>query len=149
VKFEGSALLPGTREQVWKLLTDPALLAKLLPGCESLLPDGPDRYKVTVKFGIAAISGKYSGAVELLDQQPPASLRMKLEGKGAPGFMRGEGRVELTDKDGQTDVRYTGEAMVGGLIASVGQRMIEVTARKIVQQFFADASAQLKPSRDG
>lgn len=144
MKLAGTALLPGTREEVWKLLTDPERLAKILPGAERLEPDGPDRYKVSVKFGIAAITGKYAGAVQLTDQKPPDSLRMRVEGKGSPGFMKGEGEIQLRQKGEQTDVHYSGEAQVGGLIASVGQRMIEGAAKKIVQQFFEAAAAQLR-----
>jgi carbon monoxide dehydrogenase subunit G len=144
VKLEGTTLLPGTPEQVWELLNDPTRLAKCLPGAETLEPDGPDRYKVHVKFGIAAISGKYAGTVELKDKKPPLSLRMRVEGKGSPGFMSGEGRLELSAKGGQTEVRYAGDAQVGGVIASVGQRMIEAAARRIVQQFFESCAAQLK-----
>lgn len=144
MKLEGTALLPGTRQQVWEFLTDPNRLVKALPGAEKLEPDGPDRYKVSVKFGIAAITGKYAGAVALTDQQPPDSLRMKVEGKGTPGFMKGDGRLQLTQKGGETEVHYAGEAQVGGLIASVGQRMIEAAAKKIVQQFFESAAAQLR-----
>jgi carbon monoxide dehydrogenase subunit G len=144
VKFEGRAQLPGTRPQVWQLLTDPARLEGLLPGAEKLEAAGPDRYKVAVKFGIAAITGKYAGAVEITEKDEPSSLRMKIEGKGAPGFMRGEGRLELHEKSGGTEVRYAGDAQVGGVIASVGQRMIEAAAKKIIQQFFDSAAAALR-----
>lgn len=144
MKIQGSYVLQGSREQVWELLTDPARLAKLLPGCERLEADGPDRYKVAVKFAIAAITGKYAGSVELSDKQPRASLRMRVEGKGAPGFMKGEGQLELVAKDGNTEVRYSGEAQVGGVIASVGQRMVEAAAKKIIHQFFDSATKALK-----
>jgi carbon monoxide dehydrogenase subunit G len=144
VKVQGTVLLPAGREQVWDLLTDPAKLAKLLPGCEKLEPDGPDRYKVAIKFALAAISGKYVGSVELSQKKPPESLRMVLEGKGTPGFMRGEGSIHLAEKKGQTELRYEGEAQVGGMIAAVGQRMIDVAARRIIQQFFDSAAAQLR-----
>ena len=88
MKVQGTVQLPGSREQVWDLLTDPTKLAKLLPGCEKLEPDGPDRYKVAIKFALAAISGKYAGSVELSEKKPHESLRMVLEGKGTPGFMQ-------------------------------------------------------------
>lgn len=144
MKVHGSYLLPGSREQVWELLTDPARLVKLLPGAEELVPDGPDRYKVSVKFGIAAITGKYAGSVALTEKKQPASLRMRVAGKGIPGFMNGEGKLELHAKGNQTEVLYDGEAQVGGVIASVGQRMIESAAKRIIQQFFESAAAQLK-----
>lgn len=144
MKLAGTYLLPGTPEQVWDLLNDPERLAKLLPGCERLEPDGPDRYKAAVKFALAAISGKYAGSLQFLEKKPPRLLRLRLDGKGVPGFVKGEGQLELTEKHGQTEVRYSGEAQIGGMIAAVGQRMVDVAARKTVQQFFEAAAAQLK-----
>ena len=144
MKLAGTATLPGTPEQVWELLNDPSRLAKALPGCERLDPDGPDRYKAVIKFALAAISGNYSGSVELSDKKPPHSLRLKMDGRGLPGWVKGEGVLKLTAKKGQTEVDYSGDAQVGGMIASVGQRMMESAAKKIVQQFFEDAAKQLK-----
>lgn len=146
MKLAGHYTLPGPPEKVWDLLTDPVRLAKLLPGCERLDPDGPDRFKAAVKFGLAAISGKYAGTLEFSEKKPHQSLRMKISGKGIPGFVDGSGLVELAGKSGQTEVSYTGDAQVGGMIASVGQRMIEGAAKKIVDQFFAGAAEELKKS---
>jgi carbon monoxide dehydrogenase subunit G len=147
VKISGSYSLPAPSEQVWALLNDPERLAKSLPGCERLEPDGPDRYKVVVKFALAAISGSYSGSLQISEKKPPHSMRLRLEGKGVPGFVRGEGQLELVEKHGQTELRYSGEAQVGGMIAAVGQRMIEGAARKIVQQFFESVAAQLRAAQ--
>jgi len=144
MKLAGQYLLPAPPVKVWELLTDPVRLAKLLPGCERLDPDGPDRFKAAVKFGIAAISGKYAGTIEFSDKKPPKSLRMKLSGKGIPGFVDGVGHIELAETEGHTELRYTGEAQVGGMIASVGQRMIEGAARKIMDQFLAAVTEELK-----
>ena len=144
MKLAGQYTLPAPPEKVWALLTDPVRLAKLLPGCERLDPDGPDRFKAAVKFGIAAISGKYAGTLEFAEKKPPNSMRMKLSGKGLPGFVDGTGHVELSENGNQTDLRYTAEAQVGGMITSVGQRMIEGAAKKIVDQFFAAAAEELK-----
>src|SRR5712691_11496034 len=146
MKLEGRYTLPAPPEKVWALLTDPQRLAKLLPGCERLDPDGPDRYKAAVKFALAAISGKYAGSLELAEKKRPRSMRMKIEGKGVPGFMKGEGDLELIDKRGQTELHYRGEAQVGGMIAAVGQRMLDAAARKIIQEFFECAAAELKSS---
>lgn len=149
MKLAGTAILPAPPAEVWSLLTDATRLARLLPGCERLEPDGPDRYKAAVKFGIAAISGKYAGTLEFAQKKPPHSLLLKLDGKGLPGFVKGEGYIELTAKGGDSEIAYVGEAQVGGLIASVGQRMIEGAARKIVQQFFDAAKTELASAKSG
>lgn len=150
MKIQGSTVLPAPRERVWQSLIDPAFLAKCLPGAQELTPDGPGRYKVSLKMALAAFSGKFEGAVHLSDEQPPESFRMAVEGRGAPGFMKGQGTIALRDAPhqaaAQTEVRYDGEAQVGGVIASVGSRMIEAAAKKIVQQFFDAAAAELRAS---
>jgi uncharacterized protein len=144
MKLAGSYTLGGTPEQVWAVITDPQRLARALPGCERLDPDGADRYKAVIGFALAAISGKYSGSLEFADKKQPHSLRLKLEGRGTPGFLKGEGQVQLQARGKQTELRYAGEAQVGGMIAGVGQRMIEVAARRLVAQFF-DKLAQEFP----
>ncbi len=149
MKFEGTARLPATPAEVFSLLTDASRLARLLPGCERLEPDGPDRYKAAVKFGLAAISGKYAGTLEFAEKRPPHSLVLKMDGKGLPGFVKGEGRIELAAKGSDTELTYSGEAQVGGLIASVGQRMIDAAARKIVQQFFEAVKTELASTKSG
>lgn len=143
MKLSGSYLLPGPPEAVWELLTDPVRLAKCLPGCESLEAIGKDRYTVKAKFAVAAIGGSFSGAVTLTEKKPPRCLKLKIEGRGAPGHMTGEGRIELGARGSQTEVRYDGSAQVGGLIAAVGQRMIEAAAKRIVGQFFENAARAL------
>jgi uncharacterized protein len=147
VKLAGTLILPASPEEVWALLTDASRLAPWRPGCERLEPDGPDRYKAAVKFGIAAISGKYAGTLEFAEKKPSHSLVLKMDGKGLPGFVKGQGRIELLPKGSDTQLTYSGEAQVGGLIASVGQRMLDAAARKIVQQFFESAKAELASAR--
>ena len=149
MKLQGSAQVPAAREKVWQSLTDPAFLAKCLPGAQSLTPDGPGRYKVSLKMGIAAFSGKFDGAVQLSNEHPPESFRMCVEGRGAPGFLKGQGTITLHEDHRhapQTEVHYDGEAQVGGVIASVGSRMIEAAAKKIIQQFFDVVASQFRAS---
>ena len=143
MNLSGVVTLPGAPAQVWALLTDAPRLARLLPGCERLEPDGPGRYKAAVKFGVAAISGKYAGSLEFSEEMPPRSLVLKLDGRGLPGFVQGQARIELAPKGSETEVRYSGDAQIGGMIATVGQRLLEAAARKIVQQFFDSAAAEL------
>jgi carbon monoxide dehydrogenase subunit G len=143
MKLSGSVILAAPPESVWTAINDPIILAKCLPGCERLDPDGPDRFKAAVSFGLAAISGKYAGSLELIEKKPPHSMLLKMEGMGIPGFVKGQGRVELRAKGKQTELHYEGEAQVGGMIAAIGQRMIEAASKKIVAQFFEKFSVEL------
>ncbi len=142
MRLSGTHTFSATPEKVWAAINDPVILARALPGCDRLEPDGPDRFKAVVSFGLAAITGKYAGSVELADKNPPHSMVLRMEGKGIPGFVKGQGRMELNAKGKQTELRYEGEAQVGGMIAAVGQRMIEAAAKKIVSQFFEKFAAE-------
>jgi carbon monoxide dehydrogenase subunit G len=75
--------------------------------------------------------------VRLFDLEPPNKYRMAVEGTGAPGFVRGDASMQLSDADGgNTRVGYNADVQVGGLIASVGQRMLGGVSRMMLDQFF-------------
>ena len=137
MKIEGSYEVPVPREKVWNAFLDPATLGKAIPGCEGLEEIGPNEYKAVMKVGVAAIKGTFEGKVKLSDIQPPERYTMAVEGKGGPGFVRGEATMQLSDAEGGgTKVSYSADVQVGGLIASVGQRMLGGVSKMMLDQFF-------------
>lgn len=144
MKLSGSHTFSAPRQRVWEFFNDPARLAKVLPGAGPLESIGPDKYKAQIKFALAAFTGTYGGTLELAEKRPPESLRLRVEGKGGPGFMKGEGRLTFGEAGENTTVTYEGDAQVGGLIAAVGSRMIEAAAKKILQQFFEGVDQELR-----
>lgn len=136
MKIEGAADIPAPRDRVWAAFLDPEILAQALPGCEKLEAIGPNEYKATMKIGVAAIKGTFEGKVKLSDLEPPTRYRMAVEGSGGPGFVRGTAGMELSDVDGGTRVSYDADVQVGGLIASVGQRMLGGVTKMMLDQFF-------------
>ncbi len=136
MKIEGSADIPAPREKVWAAFLDPNILAQALPGCEKLEAIGEHEYKATMKVGVAAIKGTFEGKVKLSDLEPPNRYRMAVEGSGGPGFVRGDAGMQLSDVEGGTKVSYDADVQVGGLIASVGQRMLGGVTKMMLDQFF-------------
>ncbi len=143
MKLEGSYKVAAPRDIVWKYLLNPEVLARAMPGCEKLDPNPDGSYSAELKMGIAMVRGTYRGRVEILDPVPPEHFRMKVEGQGSGGFLKGEGTLTLAESGSETLISYTGEAQVGGLFASVGQRMILTAARQIVEQFFQAFAKQV------
>ncbi len=144
MQLEGQIRIPAPRETVYSKLLDPSVLAKALPGCEHLDPDGENRYRARMKVGVGAVKGAYDGVVEILDQQSPERFRMKIDGKGPGSFLKGEGTLAFAEESGQTIVKYSGEAQIGGLLASVGQRMVQAASKQIVGQFFQAFARQIQ-----
>ena len=136
VKIEGTYTFNAPRERVWQTLLDPKIMAQCMPGCESLNEVAPDQYEATMKIGIASVKGSYKGKVSIKDKQVPSHYILSGEGSGGPGFMRGDVAIDLEESNGQTVLKYCTDAHVGGIIASVGQRMLNGVAKMMVDQFF-------------
>jgi len=88
MKIEGTQELHTPRERVYAALTDPQVLQRCIPGCESLEKTGDDSYAVTIKAGIGAIKGIFKGNVRLEDMRAPEHYRIVVDGKGGPGFVK-------------------------------------------------------------
>lgn len=134
MKINGTYTLHAPIAKVWAFLMNPDDIAKVLPGCEKLEEIGPDTYQALLKIGIAAVKGTYTGSVQLWDKTPPTRYRMRLDGSGTPGFVKGEAVVGLEAQDGNTVLTYEADTQVGGLIANVGQRMISGVAKLVINQ---------------
>ncbi|HEV7191739.1 MAG TPA: carbon monoxide dehydrogenase subunit G [Jatrophihabitantaceae bacterium] len=138
MKISGDAVLHAPVERVWSALNDPAVLVQTIPGCERLEPTGPDSYRMVVTAGVASIKGTYSGQVELAEQQEPNSFLMIASGAGGPGTVSTEVRVRLADAgDGSTRLSYDADAVIGGVVAGVGQRMLVGVAKRMAGEFFS------------
>jgi carbon monoxide dehydrogenase subunit G len=125
---------------------DPNILAACIPGCQSLTDDGNNAYSMKLKVVLAALSGDFTGKVAIEDPQPPASYRLRLDGAGRIGFLRGHGDLRLSASDnGGTVVYYGGDVHAGGTLASVGQRLMDTTARMMIRRFFESVTTRLGP----
>lgn len=141
MKISGSYSVPAPRERTFQLLQDPVVLAACMPGTDHLERLAEDEYEMKMKVVISSIGGLFGGKVRLADQNPPDSFRLIVEGSGKIGFLKGEGVLNLAEQsDATTEVNFDGEVQVGGTIASVGQRLIDTTAKLIIKRFFAKFS---------
>jgi carbon monoxide dehydrogenase subunit G len=144
VKLEGIYTFDAPRETVWQALLDPEVLARTMPGCEKLEQIGENEYKGALKIRVGPVQGQFEGIVNLSNINAPESYRMQVDGKGAPGFMKGVGEVRLEDQGESTLMYYTGEAQVGGRIASVGQRLLDSSAKALTRQSLDGLHEQIK-----
>ena len=144
MKIEGQFAFEAIPPQaVWEFLTDANRISQCLPGCEKLEQTGEGAYDLQMRFGIGSINGIFGGSIRLHDLQPTSEYKMSVNGSGSPGFVKGEGAVQLTPEAAGTLVKYSGDVSAGGPIASLGQRMIGGAARMIIDQFFKCVAGKL------
>jgi len=143
VNLDGSAVLHASPDRVWEVITDPAVLARTIPGCETLEQVGEDSYRMNVTVGVGAIRGTYAGEVRLSDQERPKSYVMHASGAGGPGNVRATVTINLEPNGEGTALTYSADAVVGGPVAGVGQRMISGVAKRMAGQFFKAVDDEL------
>ena len=134
---------PAAPTEVWKLLMDPEAIKSCLPGCRELRPVGEDRYHAEMTIGVAAVSGSFTATVVLSEQVPPQSYRLSVDATGKPGFAKGSAMIVLSPTSSGTEIQVTASAEVGGLIARVGQRLVEGVAKMTMDRFFSCLAARI------
>ncbi|SVC71348.1 uncharacterized protein METZ01_LOCUS324202 [marine metagenome] len=136
MKLSGSYEFDAAPEKVWQTLTDPDALRGCIPGCEKMDSLGNDEYTATVTISMGPIRSKFDAKVTMVDLQPFESYKLVVEGNGPSGFVRGESQIKLTENGNKTTVDVDSDSSSGGLLARVGQRMIESFARSMMDRFF-------------
>jgi carbon monoxide dehydrogenase subunit G len=145
MKVAGQAVLHASPQAAWDALLDPAVLVRTIPGCERLETTGENAYAMTVNAGVASIKGTYAGTVELRDLDEPRSLIMRAAGAGAPGTIDTSVAVRFSEdgEAGTTRVSYDADAVVGGMLGGVGQRMLTSVSKRMAAEFFGAVDSVL------
>ena len=143
--LEGTFLLKRPRAQVWEFISKPEEIAKCLPGLESFEVKDSKTFAVTVKVGIAFVSGSFRFDFTLLDQRPPSHSRFEAVGKGAGVSVRLTASMDLNDVDaGTTELAWKSDAELGGLLGEISPSLIQNSTNKFTQQFFDCVKAKLE-----
>lgn len=137
MKIEGEHLFNGPRQDVWDMIQDPVVLASAVPGMDKLDKTSETEYFGKMNIRIGPVSGAFDGKLTMQDPVPPESTTLIVEGKGAPGFVKGAGNAKFVEQtDGKTMLVYDADLSIGGTLASVGQRMIDSVAKSMMRTAF-------------
>ncbi len=138
MELKGEYRIPAPRERVWDMLNDPQVLRECIPGCESLEGSPDEGFKARVTTKVGPVKATFNGEVSLENRNPPESYTISGEGKGGvAGFAKGGADMNLAEDGSDTVLTYKVDAQVGGKLAQLGSRLIDSTAKKLADQFFA------------
>jgi carbon monoxide dehydrogenase subunit G len=141
----GEYRIPAPREAVWAALNNPDVLKACIPGCEELNKTSDTEFAARVVAKIGPVKAGFGGKVTLSDLDPPNGYTITGEGQGgAAGFAKGGAKVRLEAADGGTAtiLHYSADAQIGGKLAQIGSRLVEGSAKKLADEFFAAFAAQ-------
>ena len=148
MKLSGSYQINLEKQKVWEALNNPEILKGAIPGCEEFKKNSETEFTATATNKIGPFNASFTGDIELKDLNPPNSYKITGSGNSPVGFANGEAVVTLEDFEGGTKLSYVVEANIGGKIAQVGSRLIDMTAKKMADIFFGKFSEliSIKPA---
>jgi carbon monoxide dehydrogenase subunit G len=144
MEVSGEHRFAAPRGVVWEALLDPKALQASMPGCEKFEEVGERSYDLTIKVGIAAIKGTYSGNVKVADPVANESYRLVVNGSGKPGSVQGDATLVLSDDGAGTLVKYSGDVKAQGAIARLGSRLLAGAAKLMIGQFMKGMEKQVE-----
>jgi len=148
MELSGSYQINLEKQKVWKALNDPEMLKICIPGCQKFLKNSDTEFTATATNKIGPFNATFTGEIELKDLNPPDSYKIIGSGNSPVGFASGEAEVKLEEENGVTKLIYTVEANVGGKIAQVGSRLIDITAKKMADIFFKKFSETISNKKE-
>ncbi len=143
VTLQKSYSLNLPRQDVWDAIITPEVLAEILPNCKSLEPLGDDEFNANIEIKIGPIKGKFNTKLSLFDIHEPNGYKFKVDGDGVKGAMSGEGEIQLSDHPDGTGFTFMAKGNVSGIIARVGQRLIEASGKKLMDQGFKNLKQKI------
>jgi hypothetical protein len=126
-----------SREDVWDAINDPDILRQCIPGCEGITVLPNHEWDVVALVKVGPIKARFNGRLSFCDIDPPNGCIITGSGNGGvTGFAKGRAEVRLEDAGAGTRLSYAVRSEVGGRIAQIGSRLLESSARKLIDHFF-------------
>lgn len=143
--LEGTHSLNASPQEIWNLLMDPEILARITPAISRLEPLGDDKYKAIAEVKLGPVKGSFEGQMAVADKKEPEHFTLLIEQKSRMGNANAEGKIQLKPTgENQTEVHFNGDAKLSGTLARMGQRVIGGVANSMVKQFFNNLESELK-----
>lgn len=146
MKFEGTVQIAAARDTAWAFLMDPNQVGSCGPGVESIDVIDETHFKAKAKIGVGFIKAHFTINMEMTDLDVPNHATVKAHGQAPGSAVDATAQMDLRDGDaaGATIMDWSADVNISGTLASVGGRMIEGTAHKMIDHTFECIKAKLE-----
>jgi hypothetical protein len=146
LQYTGEEKIPAGLDTVWSFVTDPEKVGHCFPDVVDVAVQDATHFETVVKVGVGPVRGKFKIKVELLPAPSQRRIDMKMSGGGFGSTVDLMSGADLIDAgDGTTLLKWSGRAEARGPIASVGGRVLDAQAQKLIAQAFGNVRQQLTP----
>ena len=146
MQLASTQTLPVSQVQAWEALNDVALLQAAIPGCESIVATADNQFEVHVTAAVGPVKARFKGKLQIENPRPPESYTLRFEGQGgAAGHGKGHADIRLESVGTrETVLHYSAHASVGGKLAQIGSRLVDMAAQKMATEFFTSFNTALQ-----
>jgi uncharacterized protein len=145
MKFAGTVDIAAPRDRVWAFVIDPNQVGQCGPGVESIEVVDATHFKATAKVGIGFISARFVVNMEMAELVAPDRAVIKAHGQAPGSAVDADATMSLSDgPDDTTRMDWAADVTISGSLASLGARLIEGTANKMIGQTFTCMKTKLE-----
>jgi len=148
MKITGKYSIDASQELIWEMIIDPKVLEKITPGVKTLEPNGEDTYKAISEVKVGPVRGDFEGDLSLKHKVAGESCLVLLDQKSKMGNAKAEIGIKLMPHgDNRTEIQYTGEAKMSGMLARMGQRIMSGVVSTLSKQFFKALEKEVEKTK--
>jgi carbon monoxide dehydrogenase subunit G len=145
MRFEGTVQIAAPRDRVWAFVIDPNQVGQCGPGVERIEVVDATHFKAAAKVGVGFINARFNVDMEFAELTPPEAATIKAHGQAPGSAVDATAQMRLSDgADGGTVMDWEADLNIAGTLASVGARLIEGTANKMIGQTFECMKSKLE-----
>ena len=124
---------------LWEFFEQVDRVARCVPGVEEVTVVDADNSRVRVTQAVGPMSATFDLKMRITDRDPGRSMEFTAIGRsvrGAAGNVRSTNTVALEEAEGGgTRVTLDGDVALGGMLGSVGQKVVAKQAGKVTRSF--------------
>jgi carbon monoxide dehydrogenase subunit G len=144
MKWNGQERIAANKATVWAFINDPASVASCLPDLlESNVHDART-FDAVVKVGVGPVRGKFKFNITLAPGSDGNHMDLKISGGGLGSVVDLLAGADLSENaDATTTLDWQGSAQVRGPVATVGGRVLDTQAHRVISATFENVKNHL------
>lgn len=136
-----------SRAQVWEFFdTETVRAALCIPGADEASKVKDDNYRIVISQRMGAVNATFDLKAEIKERKAPESMTVSVAGrstKGARGDLRANAEVRLEENESGTRVHLSGKVYLGGMLGSMGHRVIAGRISELTQELAVKISEEI------
>lgn len=145
MEFSGIVTIGAPRDRVWAYVMDPEQVGWCGPGVEAIEVVDATHYRATAKVGLGIISARFAVDLELIEAVEPDRAVIRANGQAPGSAADALGEITLSGPpEGPTTMAWKATVTISGSLASVGSRLIDSTADKLIGETFGCIRSKLE-----